>query len=502
MSFPNALMITSDPVVSGLIWFVVLTVLLYIARAPAHHAIISFSRVLHHAMRLSARSVLRAEKRLAQRNREVLLSHGREAAERIIEREIERMDATVRRDLAEYPSLHRKITEILGQVEEDYKKSAEIPPSPLSWTKAVEAVAKIPAKSDPMVAEILEEIHKSLVKAHDRALVEYRNAASTRHGLLKRLMPHWRGIQRKLDEVDKHVSSLLERSEIIGRHIQEYRDVLEQTDRAVRILSSSALSQFFISAFVLAVAVGGAMINFTLIARPMAEMVGGQYLVGGFKTADVAALVIILVEISMGLFLMESLRITRLFPVIGALKDNVRIRMVWITFTILFILASVEAGLAFMREMLLEDELATSALLRGGEGLDPTAVGEFTWITTAAQMAMGFILPFALVFVAIPLETWVHSTRTVLGVLGVIVLRALAYVLRLVGNISLQLGKMTIGIYDLIAFVPLWIERIVRSRRTDGERPVKPDKPKKARDVTPAMSEEPSGGMVAMRESY
>ena len=501
MSFPNALMITSDPVVSGLIWFVVLTVLLYIARAPAHHAITSFSRVLHHAMRLSARSVMRAEKRLAQRNREVLLSHGREAAERIIEREIERMDATVRRDLAEYPSLHRKITEILGQVEEDYKKSAEIPPSPLSWTKAVEAVAKIPAKSDPMVAEILEEIHKSLVKAHDRALVEYRNAASTRHGLLKRLMPHWRGIQRKLDEVDKHVSSLLERSEIIGRHIQEYRDVLEQTDRAVRILSSSAISQFFISAFVLAVAVGGAMINFTLIARPMAEMVGGQYLVGGFKTADVAALVIILVEISMGLFLMESLRITRLFPVIGALKDNVRIRMVWITFTILFILASVEAGLAFMREMLLEDELATSALLRGGD-IDPAAVGEFTWITTAAQMAMGFILPFALVFVAIPLETWVHSTRTVLGVLGVITLRAMAYVLRLLGNIALQLGKMTIGIYDLIAFVPLWIERLIRGRGTDGEKPVEAEKPKKSRNVPPVMPDEPAGGMVAMRESY
>ena len=97
------------------------------------------------------------------------------------------------------------------------------------------------------------------------------------------------------------------------------------------------------------------------------EMVGGQYLTAGFKTADIAALVIILVEISMGLFLMESLRITRLFPVIAALKDTTRIRMVWITFSLLFILASVEAGLAFMREMLLEDELATSALLRGDD---------------------------------------------------------------------------------------------------------------------------------------
>lgn len=80
MSF-SSLMITGDPVSSALIWFVTLTVLLYIARTPAHHAFSSLSRVLHTAFRLSARSVMYAEKRLALRNREVLLGHGREAAE-------------------------------------------------------------------------------------------------------------------------------------------------------------------------------------------------------------------------------------------------------------------------------------------------------------------------------------------------------------------------------------------------------------------------------------
>ncbi len=454
-------MIAPDPVVSGLIWFVLLTVGLYLARTPMHQAIKSSTRVLHNAFRITASSVLHAERKLDQRNREVLLSAGREAAERIIEREIERMDATIRRDLAEYPSLHRKISEALAKIEEDYKQSSEIPPSPLAWTQAVEAVAKIPSKADPMVVEILEDIHKSLVKAHDKALVEYRKASANRHNLLKNIVPYWRGIQKRLDEVDKHVNSLLERSQIIGRHIDDYKEILGKTDRAIRILSSSALNQFFISAFVLAVAVGGAMINFSLIARPMAEMVGGQNLVAGYAMADVAALVIILVEISMGLFLMESLRITRLFPVIAALKDVVRYRMVWITFSILFILASVEAGLAFMREMLLEDELATSALLRGDQVA--ATISDFTWITTAAQMCMGFILPFALVFVAIPLESFVHSTRTVLGMLGVIFLRALAYLLRLMGNVARHVGSVLRDVYDLVIFVPLWIERMTKA---------------------------------------
>ena len=52
-------------------------------------------------------------------------------------------------------------------------------------------------------------------------------------------------------------------------------------DRAVSVLSSSSLVNFFVSALVLTVAIGGAAINFSLIARPMAEMVGGTSLIGG-----------------------------------------------------------------------------------------------------------------------------------------------------------------------------------------------------------------------------
>jgi hypothetical protein len=136
--------------------------------------------------------------------------------------------------------------------------------------------------------------------------------------------------------------------------------------------------------------------------------------------------------------------------------------MVYITFTILFLLASVEAGLAYMREVLLHDELATSALLRGDVGA--TAAGEYLWITTAAQMGMGFILPFALVFVAIPLETFVHSMRTVVGLAAIWLLRSLAVFLRAIGTTMLYLGTLLNHIYDLPLFVPLWLdERIGRT---------------------------------------
>jgi hypothetical protein len=275
------------------------------------------------------------------------------------------------------------------------------------------------------------------------------------------MMPDWRLIQETLGRVNRSVESVIGRSQAIDRHMQEYETIVRGEDQAVSVLSSSSIVYFFVSALVLAVATAGTAVNFTLIARPMAEMVGGTNYIGTWRTADIAALVIIMVEISMGLFLMESLRITRLFPVIGALSDKMRVRMMITTFMILLLMASIEAGLAYMREVLLLDEMATNALLRG----DSTGalVNSHLWITTAAQMGMGFVLPFALVFVAIPLETFVHSLRTVVGLLGIAMLQALALLLRLLANASRHLGGIARRLYDLPLFVPLWIETRLRS---------------------------------------
>jgi hypothetical protein len=413
---------------------------------------------MHQSLRFASKSISRAETRLRERNREVLLAAGREAKERIVEREFDRVNETVRKDLANYSALHRALSESINRIEEDHQQAVDVPPDPPGWVKAVEAVATIDSREGRVrVGAVLSDIHKSLVKAHQEAMVMYREASTKRHALLRKMRPEWRQIQQTLRRVGKNVDSLLSRSVTIDRHMQEYEDMVTGEDRAVSVLSSSSLVYFFVSMLVLCVAIGGATINFSLIARPMAEMVGGTSMIGGFRTSEIAALVIIMVEISMGLFLMESLRITRLFPVIGALPDKVRVRMVWITFTILFLLATVEAGLAYMREVLLHDELATSALLRGD--VSQTLTGQYLWITTAAQMGMGFILPFALTFVAIPLETFVHSLRTVLGLFAIGFLRFMSLALRVLGNSFRYLGLLAEHLYDLPLFIPIWLEQ-------------------------------------------
>jgi hypothetical protein len=458
MSMTSLLTFTPWPAVSAGILLILLVAALYLARDTAHQAIQAAAGALAHGLRVASHAVTHAQARLRARNREVLLAAGRESKERVIEREFTRIADTVRKDLSGYPDMHRRLSEAIQRIEEDQQKAVEVPPEAPGWAQAVQVVANLDASNAGV--EILSNIHKSMIKAHAEAMNDYRKASSERHSLLRRMMPDWRLIQETLGRVNRSVESVIGRSQAVDRHMQEYEAIVRGEDRAVSVLSSSSIVYFFISALVLAVATAGTAVNFTLIARPMAEMVGGTNYIGTWRTADIAALVIIMVEISMGLFLMESLRITRLFPVIGALTDKMRVRMMITTFMILLLMASIEAGLAYMREVLLLDEMATNALLRGDS--TGSLVNSHLWITTAAQMGMGFVLPFALVFVAIPLETFVHSLRTVVGLVGIALLQALALLLRLLGNASRHLGGIARRLYDLPLFVPLSIETRMR----------------------------------------
>lgn len=432
---------------------------LYLARMPVHQAIRSATRALRNGMRLTARSLELLEQRLVARNREVLLSAGREAAERVMEREFERIEVAVNRDLSDYPALHRRLSAAIQRIEEDYQSHVESPQAPEDWVHAVDAIAKIPSSRDTM-ARVLKDIQASIERDQVTALAEYRKATNLRHRVLSRAMPHWRHLVKGIDSVNAALNRLLDRSRSIDRYMEEYRSIVRGDERAERALSSSSLTQFFIAGLVLAIAVGGALVNFHLIARPLQEMVGGSAYIAGFKVSQVAALVIILMEIAMGLFFMEAMRVTRLFPVIAALDDRLRVRMGWAAFVLLFILAGVEAGLAYMREVLAQDDAALIAQLAG----TGTAVMSQQWITSAAQMGMGFILPFALTFVAIPLESFIHAARTVFGVVAVLGLRALAFLFRLGGNICHHLGMLLVQLYDILAFAPLGVEKLIATR--------------------------------------
>jgi len=139
-----------------------------------------------------------------------------------------------------------------------------------------------------------------------------------------------------------------------------------------------------------------------------------------------------------------------------------RRRMMWIALVLLVTLAGVEAALALMRDMLIADK---QALIQSLATVQQAAQND-GWvgkIPTAGQMLLGFILPFALAFIAIPLESLIHSSRTVGGVLLAVVVSTLAMVLRVLANASRRMSKVLITLYDVAIVLPLMAERLTKA---------------------------------------
>jgi len=458
-------------VLSVLVLLLIAMVGLYAARAPMHGLIRATGHALGGPLRLGARWLFSAATELKERNKAVLLAQGRRETGQRIEREFERVGILVTRDLQGYPVLQRRLLEVITRIEEDYRKCGEVPPPPPDWVEAVAAVAQIKTGGGEVVQKILDEIRRSVERIHDKALGEYRRAYEERHDILEGSQPFWRSIDKTLKLVDRKMTGLQESAAAVDTQMEKYRQISARTDEAETILSNSAFTQFNIAVIVLTVALGGAFVNFKLIALPMSEMVGaGDYITASLRASEVAALVIILVEASMGLFLMESLRITHLFPRIATLNERTRRRMIWISLVLLVTLAGIEAALALMRDMLIADKQALLQSLAATQ--HAVSEGWIGRIPTAGQMILGFILPFALAFVAVPLESFLHSARTVGGSLLVDLFRALGFVLRVLGNLARHMSRILLHLYDLLIVLPLLAEQLVRSLRS-GEAPVK-----------------------------
>lgn len=450
-------------------WLAVLVVLglviaLYMGRSSAHGLIETLFRSLSTGLRVGAKSLSLAETKLKARNREVLMVLGKEQAERELAREFFRINKFVERDLGGYPKLQRNVQEQITRINEDYERSGEVPPPAPEWIAAVEAVAKLhlTEKSSSLTEKILGDIHQAAEEQHRDVLQAYRQNMAERHSLLKRMAPYWRKLSNSVDQMGGHLQELVKRAQTIDNQMDRYEEISQQSDKAERMLKASAMTQFSIALIVVLIAMAGAYFNFHLIAYPMSEMVDGSNRVGGVKVSDIAAMVLIFIEITMGIFLLELLHVTKLFPIIGSMDDRMRVRGIWLVGSILLLMALMEAGLAFMRDVLVAENRAWRADLTG------EAPADVSWITLAVNMGMGFILPLALTVVAIPLEYLLHTGRTVIGALLELVLRIVATSLRILSVSLRQGGRLVIYAYDLLIMLPLWLETTLRRSKGEG----------------------------------
>ena len=451
------LSITPYRFLSLLIWAAVLLLALYLGRNYVHQFLRAITRFIYSAMRFAATGVLGTEKRLAQRNRDLLIAKGLKRIETKVERELSQLNAAVVKNTRSYAALHQQISEMIAKIVDDHRGSMDVPPSLPNWQPIIEAIARIEHPGDAMVTEMLSEIHRLLKQQHTAASEAYRGATRIRHGLLNKMLPRWTQTEQALNSVKQSMASLAARADKVDAAVQNYRQMQADKDRAAKAFSSSALTEFFTSALFLAVAGGGILINFDLIALPLSEITGAGTTIGPYQTAKVVAGVMTAIQLSLGLLLMESLRITRLFPAFGQLEKHLLLRLTWFTLALLVVFAGVESILALLRVHMLTDIEALKQALAGAEQSSDAG----SMVSVAAHMAMGFILPFWIALGAIPLASFLSSARTIAGTVAEACLKMLAFFLRLIGHGCVAFGKILAAAYDLIIFPPLWLESVL-----------------------------------------
>ncbi len=407
---------------------------------------------------------------LNARNREILLAAGTRDAQGRLDRELQRVDDGFSQQLSSYDLLQRRLDESLIAAETEFDSCRVAPPEVPGWTAAVEAIAAIPTAGDPNIQKVLESIKKSSKDAEARALDAFRADASKRHKVLRGMAPIWKDIKSLLGKLQGSVGLALESSARINAFVADYENIRLDREAAARALTYSAMKLFFVSFLVLGIALGAAFINFQLIALPMSELVPAGVRVGGVPVSTVSALVLVLMEAVLGIFVMDILGLTQLFPKIGTMPRSRRRPSLWPALLGLFLRSTVESSLAVLREQIVEADAALKLSLAGeSERLVQNA--SQSSIPVIGQAILGFILPWILALVAVPLEMLLDSVRHVVASLCVLTLRAFSLLMSGAARVSRHLSGLLTYVYDIYIALPLKIESLVRSNSDtpDGE---------------------------------
>jgi hypothetical protein len=456
-----------QPALSLLLLWVGSTIFLWAARTP----MLQMLHGLGEAVQLGFENVAKRSRELAasirERSHEALLAAGTLELQGKLDREFHRIDQGFSNKLEKYSGLHRRLDDLLLELDADYKQCGETPPEVPGWTGAVESIANLPATGDPNVHKVLEGIRKSLLDAEKKALQSYRDESARRHKTLGAMSAGWREVRSLMTRMKESVAKALETATRINGYVDEYENLHTDREGAARARTYSAMKLFVIALMVLAIAIGGAFINFQLIALPMSELVPAGARIGGVPVSTVSALVIVLMEVAVGFFLMDMLGITDLFPKLAGIPSERRRLILVISFVGLFFLAGVESSLAILREQIVAADAALKLALAGSNETVVAAASQ-SRIPVIGQAVLGFILPWILAMVAIPIEMLLDSSRHVLAWLATLVLQVVGAAAGAIGHGMRALFQILPNLYDVYVSIPLRIERSFRGQ----ERPV------------------------------
>jgi hypothetical protein len=425
------------------IWLLIGLAVLYLVRVRAHAAIERGSRAGYRFSRLAARACAALAAQVQTRNREVMLALQTEITRRQLEREFYRVAASVEQDMTKFQHLERSINEHIALLSEDFARSSQVPPAPPGWVGAVDAIAKLQAENNPEpVGRVLQDIHNSVQDQQREVMREYRWAVNARHKILADLRPLWRKVSKQIASVGRDSRDLLARVHRVDTQMAAFRELC--ANRAdVRV--ESFLARWLVALVLTSAAVLLGILNVDLLNLPLTGLLRG----GAGPQGDLVSLTAIAYTLAVtaaALLLSECMQVSRLLPLIGGLPRPTRWLLTVVATALVMALAAGEALL-----------LAS---------VTETDMSNWSPALSAWGMAnVGIAVPLLLALLAPALESLLATSRPVLASAAAALLTVSAVLLRLLGRLWLELGRLSHHLYDILLFLPLALEENLQQRR-------------------------------------
>jgi hypothetical protein len=455
------------PGVSIAIWIVASMIFLFFAREPVHKMIQAFSDATAGGLRKLAEWTKITAQSMREKDRKVLLESGVAKIQGEILQEFSKIDMANTKSLAGYPKLQLRLDENISQIERDYNECGQVTPEAPGWSEVIKSIAKVQGStSDRIIEGMLGEIHKSAIDGEKKALAEFREVSAKRHKILGSMAAVWKRVEKLGKEISNQVEKVMENSRNIEKYMAQYEKISAAEPESIDMLSSKVTKLFIISLIVICVGLVGAFINFNLIALPMSELVPAGVRVAGMAVSEISALVIVALELVLGIFLFEAIGVTHTFPQIANMTRGKRkIILFGCLFGLLF-LSSVEASLAVLRENLAEAKTALDISLAGGSATVADNIN--SKITVVGQALLGFVLPWILAVIAIPLEMFIEASQHALAKIYTIIITLLCHLANAIAFLIEGFFNILMHVFDIYIIVPMQIANIFTGKRASA----------------------------------
>jgi hypothetical protein len=322
-----------------------------------------------------------------------------------------------------------------------------------------------------------------------RAEIRFKDAARDMRGRARSLKPEAQRILSATDKLRLIEHKLSREAHAMNDAADRYERLVTSEDRAKGAADASILVPWFAALVVIAIAAAGAVLNFQLVSRPMAELVGGGTRVAGLSLASLAAITLILLEAAAGVVLMEAAGATQLLPVFRRMSARMTAGFAFAALFFLAVFSVVEVALAFTREAILTLD---AGVLRAAAGTSAEAApAEALPVALIAQALLGFAIPWILAVVAIPAETVINNTRFIVEAAWKQTLALLAFVIAAAATTLRAASLGLMAVYDLAIFPALALEGAAR-RLAAARAPSPRRAPVTAAPATPALPPPPA----------